>query len=88
MSMVQRLGWLLLGLLLLAGLMHAPLHQAGQDCGPFALCGNGVVLMSVSGWVILLMFFWRIQVRGIMQTQMPESTVVKNYCGRAPPRSR
>jgi len=49
MNPVQRFAWLLLGLLVLAGVAHAPLHadedSFGEECSLMALCSGAVVLL-------------------------------------------
>ena len=85
MTLRQRLGWLLLGLLLLVGGVHAPLHDVGQDCGPWSLCSGALVLMVVAAAFLLL------QVSGLVKLHKPRCVLVPRSCpgrerrGRAPP---
>ena len=50
----HRLGWVLLGLLVVAGAIHAPLHEAEADCGPMSLCSGAVMLMVAAVAMVLL----------------------------------
>lgn len=83
---MQRLGWLLLGLLLLAGALHAPLHGEGQDCGPFALCGAGMVLMVAAAALALLQLLKVATLPQVRELGVPRSPALERACGRAPPR--
>jgi hypothetical protein len=52
-----RIAWLLLGLLALAGAVHAPLHEDGAACSPAGLCSGALALSAVfaaAGWVLVL----------------------------------
>jgi len=86
MSSVQRLGLLLLGLLLLAGVVHAPLHHDGQDCGTFALCSNGFALMWNTGFVALLLLLGNVGRCFQATFFLPSQGFAWVGCGRAPPR--
>ncbi|MGB0952667.1 MAG: hypothetical protein ACPG31_05550 [Planctomycetota bacterium] len=86
MSMPQRLGLLLLGLLLLAGALHGPLHEEGHDCGPMALCDAGVVLMVSAVAVGLLLLAGAVQFRRPALIRIPEGPRAERARGRAPPR--
>jgi len=48
MSAAARIGLLLLGLLALAGAVHAPLHDDGAACSPASLC-SGASPLAESG---------------------------------------
>lgn len=84
--MVQRLGWLLLGLLLLAGALHGPLHEEGHDCGPFALCEAGMVLMLAAATFALLLSLRLSSLPQMREIGIPCGPALERACGRAPPR--
>ena len=86
MSMPQRLGLLLLGLLLLAGAVHGPLHEEGHECGPMSLCDAGVVLMVVSLALGLLILHGAVQRRRPAEIRIPQGPRADRPRGRAPPR--
>ena len=86
MSTLQRLGWLLLGLLVLAGAMHAPLHEDEQDCGPFALCSAGVVLMLAAAIIGLMQLLELAALPQMRALGVPRRPALERACGRAPPR--
>lgn len=57
MRTTARVAWLLLGLLALAGAVHAPLHGDGEACSPAGLCAGSSALgaaLAVCGWVLVL----------------------------------
>lgn len=58
MNSLQRFAWLLLGLLVLAGVAHAPLHADpdhwGEECSQLALCSGAVVLLFAAAGPLLL----------------------------------
>lgn len=83
--MPQRLGLLLLGLLFLAGAVHGPMHQDGQDCGSFALCSGGAVLMLVAAAIVLQLF---LELAGYRTANAPHGMrcfVPGQVSGRGPP---
>ncbi|MHC4824193.1 MAG: hypothetical protein ACYTEP_09265 [Planctomycetota bacterium] len=86
MTTPQRLGLLLIGLLVLAGALHAPLHEEGHDCGPMALCGGGVVLMVAALVVGLLLVSGPIAQRRPAEIRIPRGPPRARARGRAPPR--
>ncbi|MCP4093724.1 MAG: hypothetical protein GY747_09775 [Planctomycetes bacterium] len=49
MNSLQRFAWLLLGLCVLVGVAHAPLHADadyfGEECSLLALCSGAIVLL-------------------------------------------
>lgn len=55
MNWWHRLGWVLLGLLVVAGAVHAPLHEAEADCGPLSLCSGAVILMAAAVALFLIL---------------------------------
>jgi hypothetical protein len=58
MNSLQRFAWLLLGLLVLVGVAHAPLHADpdnwGDECSQLALCSGTVVLLLAATGPLLL----------------------------------
>lgn len=88
MSAAARIGLLLLGLLALAGALHAPLHADEAPCSPAALCAGGGLLgaaLVVSGWILILSLQAAPAPRRARQPRdlRPRLTVR----GRAPPRA-
>ena len=57
MSKAARIGLLLLGLLAVAGVVHAPLHGTDAPCSPAGLC-SGITLLGAAlvclGWVLIM----------------------------------
>lgn len=86
MSTPHRLGLLLLGLLVLAGALHGPLHEEGHDCGPLALCSGGVVLMAGVVVVGLLLLSAPVRHRRPTEVRIPRGPPRARARGRAPPR--
>lgn len=87
MSTSARIAWLLLGLLALAGALHAPLHADGEPCSPAGLCSGVVVLgavLAVAGWILqrAVTAALRPAAARIPRDHRPRLTVR----GRAPPR--
>jgi hypothetical protein len=87
MSAAARIGLLLLGLLALAGALHAPLHEDGAACSPAALCA-GVSLLGaalvVAGWVLILA--QHAAERPLQALQPRDLRPRLTVRGRAPPR--
>ena len=86
MSMPQRLGLLLLGLLLLAGALHGPLHEEGHECGPMGLCSGAVVMMVAVVAVGLLLLTASVRLRRPAEARIPRGPPRARACGRAPPK--
>lgn len=84
--MPQRLGLLLLGLLLLAGAVHGPMHEEGHDCGPLSLCDAGVVLMVVSLALGLLLLLVAVPMDRPVRVDVVSEPQRRRSIGRAPPR--
>lgn len=87
MRWAVRIGWILLGLLALAGAIHAPLHEDGHSCSPASLC-SGLLVLAVGSTLVA----WRLFVAPVARLRVvcaqepldlrPRLTVR----GRAPPR--
>lgn len=86
MTPLQRLGLLAIGLLVLAGALHGPLHEEGHDCGPLALCDAGVVLMVAVVAVGLVLITGLIVERRPAEIRIPRGPPRARARGRAPPR--
>ena len=58
MNLLQRFGWLILGLFVLVGVAHAPLHADpdhwGDECSQLALCSGAVVLLLTAAAPVLV----------------------------------
>jgi hypothetical protein len=87
MGQVARIGLLLLGLLALAGAVHAPLHEDGVPCSPAGLC-SGVLLLGAA----LVAVAW-VQILKVTEAQRPVAALMPRdhrprltVRGRAPPR--
>ena len=52
MGRAARLGWILLGLIAVFGITHAPLHGDGGSCSPAGLC-SGLLALLVCAVVAL-----------------------------------
>lgn len=67
MNSLQRFAWLLLGLFVLVGVAHAPLHADsdhwGDECSQLALCSGAVVLLYAAAGPLLLRLHKPRQVR-------------------------
>lgn len=55
MGRVARLAWILLGLLAVFGVIHAPLHGDGAPCSPAALCSGALSVLCAGAFVFLLL---------------------------------
>ena len=84
--MLQRLALLVLGLLFLAGAVHGPMHQEGQDCGTFALCSGGLVTMMAAAVVGVSLWLQVIRIAHIRVVRLAAGRVPRRTLGRSPPR--
>lgn len=87
MRLSARIAWLLLGLLALAGAVHAPLHGDGAPCSPAGLCSGALLLGAALGgpaWLLILAVAAapRLRTAAAPRDHRPRLTVR----GRAPPR--
>lgn len=87
MKATARIGLLLLGLLALAGAVHAPLHADGVSCSPLALCSGAMALgtgLLLAVWTLVLTLERApaVLLRVTPRDLRPRLTVR----GRAPPR--
>ncbi len=85
MSVLHRLGWMLLGLLVLAGAVHAPLHADESHCGPMSLCAGAVVLTVALAAVVLLLVPERGGAFAPVQVELPRGRHREVPRGRGPP---
>jgi len=81
------MGWVLLGLLVVAGAVHGPLHDAGTDCGPLSLCSGAVVLAMAAVVLLAILLLERQSHLRPLVLSTHESQVRRLRHGRAPPQS-
>jgi hypothetical protein len=87
MRRMTRIAWILLGLLALAGALHAPLHEDGHACAPTGLC-SGLLVLGACGVVAT----WQLICAAIAQLPVLRAAQVRDLRprltvrGRAPPR--
>lgn len=89
MKPLARFALALLGLLVLFGVVHAPLHadadHYGEVCHQLALCSGAVVLLCAAAPSLLL--FRRQALRVRAQVRGPQATAARIVVGnRGPPR--
>lgn len=87
MSAAARIGLLLLGLLALAGAVHAPLHADGAACSPLALCAGATVLGACLVFALWTLVLKEARSRGVLTVLAPRVLHPRlTERGRAPPR--
>ena len=78
----HRLCWVLLGLFVVAGAIHAPLHEAEADCGPMSLCSGAVMLMAAAVAVALVLS------QVVLRRQEPQPALLIRQGTKGPARGR
>lgn len=89
MNLLQRVGWLLLGLFVLVGVAHAPLHadagHFGEECSQLALCSGAVALLICAVVPMLLRCSSTRQVRRMLVVVEPRTPDRFAHGSRGPP---
>jgi|FLOH01.1.fsa_nt_gi hypothetical protein len=89
MNSLQRFAWILLGLMVLLGVAHAPLHadadRWGEECGQLALCSGAVVLLFTAVAPLFQRFFTPLRLRVMVELRAPFSLAQSVYGSRGPP---
>ena len=89
MNLLQRVGWLLLGLCVLVGVAHAPLHadpdHFGEECSQLALCSGAVVLLICAVAPVLLRAASARQPRRLLVVVEPRMPARFAHGSRGPP---
>ncbi|MDP7061927.1 MAG: hypothetical protein QF489_03215 [Planctomycetota bacterium] len=89
MILLQRIAWLALGLLVLVGVAHAPLHAApdhfGEECSQFALCSGAITLLVCAAVVVVSRNASLRQPRRLAPIEVPCTPARFSHGSRGPP---
>jgi hypothetical protein len=89
MNLLQRFAWLLLGLCVLVGVAHAPLHadpdHFGEECSQMALCSGAVVLLICAAAPFMLRSMSARQPRRVVAVVEPRTPARFAHGSRGPP---